>query len=1186
MAVVRIPACLRRLCALHRPWTRPMAEYDWSDEYDAAMLSVDLDACTPERRHQVAPVPAFEKGNVEMKALDGKPRVPLETSPCRASPADIACGYTDAQLEAELKRLFGYSFRGNQLDTVKHVLMGDDVNVLWATGSGKSICYQFPALLTGKISVVVTPLISLMEDQCISLNNRMQDIFGRDVACFLGSGQTDKSIEARALRGDFLLVFVTPEKMCGTDVSMPFAEALARNLGNLGTSASSWQQSRIGWIAVDESHCVSEWGHDFRPAYRRLGEMRSNMALSTVPIIALTATATPSVTADIVRCLKMREACLYESRRSADRSNLSIKIRSFKGESDLAPYELIKTSAESGASRGKIPSTIVYCPTRNMVENTATQLQSMGVNAVAYHSSLDTAQKSRHHRDFLTGKVPVIVATIAFGMGIDKPDIRRVVHIKAPKSIEEYYQQIGRAGRDGLASECVLFYQSSLLAEYSTSFYTQTKSAQGLESHTRALKAMAAFCTQRSCRRAALLDYFGEVSRSKACSNCDVCEAHRSSNAGTSMHANVDLMLEAHCIVSALSTLGANSEYGATTVTKLMEFLTSARNAKASVLIRKYGSKEAIKQALFSSMHNVMSSLVQEGYVESVVKRMEMAGHAKFERSWTAYYLNSNKRGTAALAADQTCNLVKLMLAVPESVRDAQLVLAREADARRKRTRDELEADAVDLAQVPVEELEQGRGPWIEWHRAMRALRQRGLHAAADAKEGVLAAIERWRNTYAEQHGMAPGSVLSEALVRHIALRQVDLRAPSSEAELIEMGVRVRGGAAALADAMKAYARTVPSTETVPGSARVLDGLAVDGIAFDTSRASVPSDELESGDGPWLRFHRRVRALREKSCHAHADAYEARLAVIVGWRERQNQTKHCVNLSDALACAIALRQISDAGALEHLGVCGTVDENHASAAESLSATLCAYERLRVSGLGRTSPGANGNNGVGDSKMLGATPSGCRTMRVPEHLVHTRPGAKPWHFARVRKSKGLASYQISYDMYMKEGKTMQVIAAVRSVQPRTVLGHLLQSMSEHGCELPLGRVVQEARSASATALRLEPPLAYEWELVQDAAHRAFPHAPDRNPALTLQPSECTVAAIGRHVDDPYGMCAVVFDTSRDYGTLSEEELVVRSFWSMKIECLHPFGLPHLARTLVDSLHHRRSGKRKIKPERTA
>lgn len=332
-------------------------------------------------------------------------------------------------MERILKEYFGYSsFRPFQKEVVTQILQGKDCLVIMATGSGKSICYQLPPLITKKTAIVISPLISLMQDQVMGLQQRGVK------AEFMGSAQADRTVNGRAENGEFDVLYMTPEKAC--NVSQSFWTALLRK--------------GVSLLAVDEAHCVSEWGHDFRHEYQKLDGLRP--FLPKVPFVALTATATHKVREDIVKSLELQNA--YTAVSSFDRPNIFYGVKSLNRTNafreELA-QEILKDVGKSG-------STIIYCTTIKDVEEVTAVLIKAGADARPYHAKMGTKVRTEVHRAFSTDELQIVVATVAFGMGIDKPDIRRVIHYGCPRSLEAYYQESGRCGRDGLPSHCWLYY--------------------------------------------------------------------------------------------------------------------------------------------------------------------------------------------------------------------------------------------------------------------------------------------------------------------------------------------------------------------------------------------------------------------------------------------------------------------------------------------------------------------------------------------------------------------------------------------------------------------------------------------------------------------------------------------------------------------------------------------------------
>ncbi|XP_072998258.1 uncharacterized protein [Typha latifolia] len=395
-------------------------------------------------------------------------------------------------MESVLKRYFGYSqFRPYQREIIEKVLDGRDCLVVMATGSGKSLCYQIPPLITGRTAVVISPLISLMQDQVMSLKQRGIK------AEYLASTQTSQSTYSDAEKGSFDILYVTPEKAC----FLP--PRFWANLLNIG----------ICLLAVDEAHCISEWGHDFRKEYKQLHVLRN--VLRDVPFIALTATATEKVRSDIMCSLIMSDP--YITIGSFDRKNLFYGVKHCNRSMSFLD-ELVQEVSKYNASSG---STIIYCTTIKDTEQIYESLSNAGIKAGLYHGKMGSKAREESHRSFVRDESRVMVATIAFGMGIDKPNIRCVIHYGCPKSLESYYQESGRCGRDGLASICWLYYSRSDFAK--ADFYCGEAESENqrkaiLESFMSAQK----YCFLTTCRRKFLLQYFGENSMSN-CGNCDNC---------------------------------------------------------------------------------------------------------------------------------------------------------------------------------------------------------------------------------------------------------------------------------------------------------------------------------------------------------------------------------------------------------------------------------------------------------------------------------------------------------------------------------------------------------------------------------------------------------------------------------------------------------------------------------------
>ncbi|MFF3765861.1 DNA helicase RecQ [Streptomyces sp. NPDC001922] len=388
-----------------------------------------------------------------------------------------------------LQRVFGYdSFRGGQQEIIEHVAAGGDALVLMPTGGGKSLCYQIPALVRDGVGVVVSPLIALMQDQVDALRalgvragflNSTQDLEERQL------------VEAEFLAGELDLLYLAPERLR--------VESTLRLL----------DRGRISLFAIDEAHCVAQWGHDFRPDYLALSALHERWP--TVPRIALTATATEATHAEITSRLGLQDARHFVA--SFDRPNIQYRIVP-KDEPKRQLLALLRTEHPGDAG-------IVYCLSRSSVEKTAEFLVKNGIEALPYHAGLDARTRAENQARFLREDGVVVVATIAFGMGIDKPDVRFVAHLDLPKSVEGYYQETGRAGRDGLPSTAWLAYGLQDVVQQRRMIDTSEGDAAHRRRLADHLDAMLALCETVECRRIRLLDYFGE--KSEACGNCDTC---------------------------------------------------------------------------------------------------------------------------------------------------------------------------------------------------------------------------------------------------------------------------------------------------------------------------------------------------------------------------------------------------------------------------------------------------------------------------------------------------------------------------------------------------------------------------------------------------------------------------------------------------------------------------------------
>jgi ATP-dependent DNA helicase RecQ len=493
-----------------------------------------------------------------------------------------------ADLTNALKRTFGFdAFRPGQEAVVSHILTGRDVLALMPTGGGKSLCYQLPALLQPGVSLVVSPLIALMQDQVRQLQDN--DI----AATFINSSLAPAEIARRTAglqRGDYKLVYLAPERLV-------LAEFLDGPLRRLGDGPG------INAFVIDEAHCVSEWGHDFRPEYRQLSVLRRRHPQT--PILAFTATATPRVRSDIVAQLALRDPAVHLT--SFNRPNLFYRVRP---KTKRTADELLAQAREGGAG-------IVYCLSRRRVDELTAQLHAAGIRVRPYHAGLDANTRRENQDAFIRDDIQVIVATIAFGMGINKPDVRWVIHHDLPKSLESYYQESGRAGRDGDPARCTLYFS---LGDIRTSeFLIQQKidpgSGEALEAEQRIarqqLRQVLDYAESTDCRRAIQLRYFDEVFATP-CSACDNCCEPRTTR---------DYTLEARQFLSCIARLAQRGErFGAAYIIEILrgartERLMSRGHDSLSVYgIGKDRRADEWRSLARSLLHQRLLEETQDGY--------------------------------------------------------------------------------------------------------------------------------------------------------------------------------------------------------------------------------------------------------------------------------------------------------------------------------------------------------------------------------------------------------------------------------------------------------------------------------------------------------------------------------------------------------------------------------------------
>lgn len=506
-----------------------------------------------------------------------------------------------------LKKYFGYDdFRPMQARIIENVLSGKDSFVLMPTGGGKSLCYQLPAVALPGLTLVISPLIALMKDQVDGL--KACGIPAEFINSSLTAVQIEKICEA-AKDKKVKILYIAPERFALKD----FQEFL--------------KTLEVSLIAVDEAHCISEWGHDFRPDYRNLSQLKK--IFPSVPLIALTATATAKVREDIVRNLHLEKAKQFVS--SFDRENLRIKVVE-KKQAFHKLVDLLKSY--------KNESIIIYCFSRKETEEIADNLKYNGFNARAYHAGLEPNERRMVQELFIKDKTDIIVATIAFGMGIDKPDVRLVVHYTFPKTLEGYYQEIGRAGRDGLESDCVLFYTYADTRKHE--FFLNNIDDQSLAARSREkLAQVLEFCELATCRKQYLLKYFGEEAEDN-CSSCDVCTTERE---------KFDAGIVAKKILSAIAR--TDGRFGKKYI---CDVLLGRKNQK--VLLNKHEALSVfgiIKDFSEHELGQIISQLIASGFIaksegQYPILSLTKQG-AKFLQSQEGLELNKPERDRAARVA-------------------------------------------------------------------------------------------------------------------------------------------------------------------------------------------------------------------------------------------------------------------------------------------------------------------------------------------------------------------------------------------------------------------------------------------------------------------------------------------------------------------------------------------------------
>ncbi len=476
------------------------------------------------------------------------------------------------QLHEALRTYFGFdTFKGPQLEIISSLLSGNDVFVLMPTGGGKSLCYQLPALISKGTAIVISPLIALMKNQVDALRSYTGS---HASAHFLNSSLSKSAankVKADVLAGRTKLLYVAPESL-----------AKMENVAFL-------RKVRVSFYAVDEAHCISEWGHDFRPEYRKIRSFISEIGVR--PVIALTATATPKVQHDIQKSLNMIRAKVFKS--SFNRENLFYEIRPKTKQVDREIIKYIKSHpGQSG---------IVYCLSRKKVDEFSEILKVNDIRALPYHAGLDATTRAIHQDAFLNEEVEVIVATIAFGMGIDKPDVRYVIHYDIPKSLEGYYQETGRAGRDGLRGHCICFYSKRDIIKLDK--LLQSKSTIEQEIGKQLLAETEAYAESAACRRKMLLHYFGEDFESDNCGACDNCL-----NPKESFDASDEL-------ADAIETVHELGDYASPNYLALIMM----GHHTADVIRNGHGSLQMFgcrKDVMEKDLHTIIRMAILEGYLK------------------------------------------------------------------------------------------------------------------------------------------------------------------------------------------------------------------------------------------------------------------------------------------------------------------------------------------------------------------------------------------------------------------------------------------------------------------------------------------------------------------------------------------------------------------------------------------
>ena len=555
---------------------------------------------------------------------------------------------SNSDLSQHLKKYFGFDgFKYPQEEIITSLLKGKDTFVIMPTGGGKSLCYQLPALISNGCAIIVSPLIALMKNQVDLMRGYSTS---DDVAHFLNStlnkGQ-QKIVKEDLLSGKTKMLYVAPETLTRED------------------NVEFFKELEISFFAVDEAHCISEWGHDFRPEYRRLREIMDQIN-KEVPVIALTATATPKVQSDIVKNLGLREPNIFIS--SFNRPNLHYEVQP-KINKDQAVKSIVKFISQKMGKSG-----IIYTLNRKTTEELAEMLMANGIKAVAYHAGLDSKLRARRQDQFLNEEVQVIVATIAFGMGIDKPDVRFVIHYNIPKSIENYYQETGRAGRDGLEGKCILYYSHKDVAKLEHLMKDKVLSER--EVGAQLINETVAYSESAVCRRKILLSYFGEEYDAETCEEmCDNCKAPKEL---------IESKTEAQQALKVIKTLNEGF---------VMEYVINVLAGKANPQIKMYRheeldvfgiGKEKDEHFWNSLLRNMMfENIIQKDIEEYGVLKLTKKGESFLKKPTSFKIALNNKFEEANADDDESENNAGVSGAATDEVLFEMLKKLRQEEAKK-----------------------------------------------------------------------------------------------------------------------------------------------------------------------------------------------------------------------------------------------------------------------------------------------------------------------------------------------------------------------------------------------------------------------------------------------------------------------------------------------------------------------